>query len=96
MSNTSERYKLYRSSSFKISKAITQEYSTSFYAATYMLPDDIRDAIHSLYGFVRIADEIVDSFHEHDRERVLSDFERDYDDAYRISQTNTYALSLRA
>lgn len=84
MSNSSERYKLYRSSSFKISKTITKDYSTSFYAATYILPNDIRDAIHSLYGFVRIADEIVDSFHEQDQEKVLRDFERDYDEAYRL------------
>lgn len=84
MSNSSERYQLYRSCSFKISKAITQEYSTSFYAATDMLPEDIRDAIHSLYGFVRIADEIVDSFHEHDQEKLLREFEQDYDEAYRV------------
>ena len=96
MSNTNERYKLYRSCSFKTSKTITQEYSTSFYAATDMLPEDIRDAIHSLYGFVRIADEIVDSFHEHDREKLLRDFERDYDEAYRMGiSTNPILYSFQ-
>ena len=61
-----------------------------------MLPEDIRDAIHSLYGFVRIADEIVDSFHEHDREKLLRDFERDYDEAYRMGiSTNPILYSFQ-
>jgi phytoene/squalene synthetase len=46
--------------SFKCSKLVTKNYSTSFSLAVYML-SPVRDAIYSIYGFVRFADEIVDS-----------------------------------
>lgn len=64
--------------SFKCSKLITQNYSTSFSIAVKMLSPTIRDAIYSIYGFVRFADEIVDSFHEYDKEMLLTDFEKEY------------------
>jgi phytoene synthase len=46
--------------------------------AVYMLAPSIRDAIYSVYGFVRFADEIVDSFHGYDKENLINDFEAEY------------------
>jgi len=64
--------------SFKCSKLVTKNYSTSFSLAVYMLSPNIRDAIYSIYGFVRFADEIVDSFHDYDKERLINEFEEEY------------------
>jgi phytoene/squalene synthetase len=64
--------------SFKCSKIVTKNYSTSFSLAVYMLAPSIRDAIYSIYGFVRFADEIVDSFHGFDKENLIADFEKEY------------------
>ena len=44
------------------SQAVTQAYSTSFYSSVSMLDPSIQSHIHNIYGFVRLADEIVDSF----------------------------------
>lgn len=68
--------------SFKCSKLVTKSYSTSFSLAVYMLSPSIRDAIYSIYGFVRFADEIVDSFHGFDKENLINDFEKEYYKAY--------------
>jgi phytoene synthase len=43
-----------------------------------MLAPSIRDGIYSIYGFVRFADEIVDSFHDYDKENLINDFEKEY------------------
>jgi 15-cis-phytoene synthase len=64
--------------SFKCSKLVTKSYSTSFSLAVKMLDPSIREAIYSIYGFVRFADEIVDSFHDFEKETLLTDFENDY------------------
>ena len=56
------------------SKAVTNAYSTSFSMATKMLAPSIRQDIYNIYGFVRFADEIVDSFHDYDKENLLNDF----------------------
>jgi 15-cis-phytoene synthase len=64
--------------SFKCSKLVTKSYSTSFSLAVYMLSPSIRNAIYSVYGFVRFADEIVDSFHGYDKEKLINDFEIEY------------------
>jgi phytoene synthase len=69
---------LFDAVSFKCSKLITQNYSTSFSLAVKMLPPSIRDAIYSIYGFVRFADEIVDSFHDYDKENLINDFEKEH------------------
>lgn len=68
--------------SFKCSKLVTKNYSTSFSLAVYMLSPIIRDAIYSIYGFVRFADEIVDSFHGFDKEELINDFEKEYYKSY--------------
>ena len=57
--------------------AVTNAYSTSFSLATKMLAPSIRQDIYNIYGFVRLADEIVDSFHEYDKEVLLDHFTRD-------------------
>ncbi|MEG2100950.1 MAG: phytoene/squalene synthase family protein [Flavobacterium sp.] len=64
--------------SFKCSKLVTKNYSSSFSIAVKMLSPSIRDAIYSIYGFVRFADEIVDSFHDYEKESLIDDFEKEY------------------
>lgn len=56
------------------SKAVTNAYSTSFSMATKMLAPSIRQDIYNIYGFVRLADEIVDSFHDYDKKKLLDEF----------------------
>lgn len=63
------------------SKAVTNAYSTSFSLATKMLSNSIRQDIYNIYGFVRFADEIVDSFHDYNKEVLFNNFERDLEDA---------------
>lgn len=64
--------------SVNCSKLVTRSYSTSFSMAVKMLAPSIRDAIYSIYGFVRFADEIVDSFHAYDKVKLIEQFEQDY------------------
>ena len=68
---------LFDSVSHDCSRLVTNAYSTSFSMATKMLDSYIRNHIYNLYGFVRFADEIVDTFHKHDKEKLLNDFEID-------------------
>ncbi|MDG1174768.1 MAG: phytoene/squalene synthase family protein [Flavobacteriales bacterium] len=63
--------------SFESSKIVTNNYSTSFSLAVKMLSSRIQDDIHAIYGFVRFADEIVDTFHDYDKETLINEFERD-------------------
>lgn len=63
--------------SHQCSKAVTNSYSTSFSLATKMLAQSIRQDIYNIYGFVRFADEIVDSFHDYDKESLFNRFEED-------------------
>jgi phytoene synthase len=63
------------------SRIITQTYSTSFSMATKMLSNSIRQDIYNIYGFVRLADEIVDSFHNYDKEALFVQFEADLESA---------------
>ena len=65
---------LFDTYSFKASKHVTKLYSTSFYAGVRFLDEKIRNDIHGIYGFVRFADEIVDSFHQQDKEQLLNEF----------------------
>lgn len=59
------------------SKTVTEKYSTSFSSAIRLLHADLRTPIFNIYGFVRFADEIVDTFHEFDKETLLAEFKRD-------------------
>jgi phytoene synthase len=72
---------LYSDVSFKISKVVTHSYSTSFSIAVRFLQPELRKAIYSIYGFVRFADEIVDTFQNHNKKFLLEKFERDYYEA---------------
>ncbi|WP_313216127.1 phytoene/squalene synthase family protein [Soonwooa sp.] len=58
--------------SYSVSKITTQKYSTSFSLGILALKPSIRNAIYAIYGYVRLADEIVDSFHEYDKEKLLN------------------------
>lgn len=60
------------------SKLVTKRYSTSFSLAVKMLSTSIRTDIYNIYGFVRFADEIVDTFHDYDKAQLLDNFEKDY------------------
>jgi 15-cis-phytoene synthase len=60
--------------SHNCSKITTQTYSTSFSSAIRMLHPSIHEPIYDIYGFVRFADEIVDTFHEHNKHELLAQF----------------------
>lgn len=68
---------LYDNLSVKVSKLTTKTYSTSFSLGIYFLNNRLRDAIYSVYGFVRVADEIVDSFEGFDKHYLLKKFKED-------------------
>ncbi|MBC8051585.1 MAG: phytoene/squalene synthase family protein [Sphingobacteriaceae bacterium] len=72
--NTVAQFDLFAS---KCSDSVTKQYSTSFYSAIQLLKLDIRNPICSIYGMVRLADEIVDTFHEFDKKQLLDDFRKD-------------------
>jgi phytoene synthase len=59
------------------SRLVTERYSTSFSSAIRLLHKDLRSPVYNIYGFVRFADEIVDSFHDHDKEGLLEQFRKE-------------------
>ena len=63
------------------SRITTQRYSTSFSSAIRLLHSDMRTPIYNIYGFVRFADEIVDTFHDHEKHALLEQFKRETYDA---------------
>jgi len=69
---------LFDSSSLRCSELVTKSYSTSFSLGIKMFAPAIRPHIYAIYGFVRYADEIVDSFHEYEQEEMLMEFDNDY------------------
>jgi phytoene synthase len=68
---------LFNKASIRCSRAITRSYSTSFTLAISCLDKEIRDPIHSVYGFVRFADEIVDTFRGVNNKILLERFKED-------------------
>ncbi|MCX8080954.1 MAG: phytoene/squalene synthase family protein [Bacteroidia bacterium] len=68
---------LYDQTSFGISKLITRNYSTSFSLGIRFLAERFRKPIYAIYGFVRVADEIVDSFHDYNKKELLEKFRAD-------------------
>ncbi|MEO8720030.1 MAG: phytoene/squalene synthase family protein [Ginsengibacter sp.] len=68
---------LFDNLSVQISKKTTETYSTSFSLGIYFLKNSLRNAIYSIYGFVRIADEIVDSFDGYDQQYLLEKFKEE-------------------
>jgi phytoene/squalene synthetase len=73
--------KLFDTVSFACSVKVTKAYSTSFSSAVKMLAPSIRQDIYNIYGFVRFADEIVDSFHDYNKEVLFEKFENELEDA---------------
>lgn len=68
---------LYDVVSYKSSKLITRHYSTSFSLGIRLLKKEFHNPIYAIYGFVRIADEIVDTFHDYDKTLLLAELKRD-------------------
>ena len=69
--------KLYYTTSYRCSKLITQAYSTSFSLGIRLFKSAFRNPIYAVYGFVRYADEIVDTFHDFDKKALLDRFRQD-------------------
>jgi phytoene/squalene synthetase len=67
---------LYTDISKECSRYTTKKYSTSFSSAIFLLHKDLRQPIYDIYGFVRLADEIVDSFHQFDKVNLLNEFKQ--------------------
>ena len=72
---------LFHTTSENCSRIITENYSTSFSSAIRMLHKDLRTPIFNIYGFVRFADEIVDTFHDYDKAALLEQFKKETYDA---------------
>ncbi len=68
---------LFDAISNECSKNVTKRYSTSFASAIKLLHFDLRRSIYNIYGFVRFVDEIVDTFHDYDKEELLSSFKQE-------------------
>jgi phytoene/squalene synthetase len=68
---------LYLKNALQISKDTTKNYSTSFSLGVGLLGKEIRDAIYGIYGYVRFADEIVDTFYDQDQQALLEDFRQE-------------------
>ena len=73
--------KIFDEVSYSCSEKVTKTYSTSFSLATRLLSKNIRRDIYNIYGFVRFADEIVDSFHDYDKKELFKDFSIDLNKA---------------
>ena len=72
---------LFHTTSENCSRIITENYSTSFSSAIRMLHKDLRTPIFNIYGFVRFADEIEDTFHDYDKAALLEQFKKETYDA---------------
>lgn len=69
--------RLFHELSQECSKCTTEKYSTSFSSAVKLLHNDLRAPIYNIYGFVRFADEIVDTFHQYQKEELLLEFKKE-------------------
>ena len=78
--------------SYKVSELITKRYSTSFSLATSLLEKEKQRAIYAIYGFVRLADEIVDSFHGYDKAFLLERLNEDLQYALKNSMSTNMVL----
>lgn len=65
---------LFNEVGYMCSKITTEKYSTSFASSIRLLHKDLRTPVYNIYGFVRFADEIVDTFHDHDQKVLLAEF----------------------
>ncbi|MGY5351453.1 phytoene/squalene synthase family protein [Wenyingzhuangia sp. IMCC45533] len=69
---------LFDSTSYECSQLVTKRYSTSFSMGILLFKPSIRPAIYAIYGFVRYADEIVDTFVDYSQQTLLDEFESEY------------------
>jgi phytoene synthase len=74
---------LFHQVSHQCSRTVTHRYSTSFSSAIRLLHADLRTPICNIYGFVRFADEIVDTFHDFDKPALLEEFKKETFEAIR-------------
>lgn len=72
---------LYDETCLECSKLITKKYSTSFSLGIRAFDKRFHNPIYAIYGFVRYADEIVDTFHEHDKARLIKNFKQETKEA---------------
>jgi len=72
---------LYNKTSYEISKVVTKNYSTSFSLGISAFAPQYRDAIYGIYGFVRIADEIVDTFQGYNQKQLMKNFRKETEEA---------------
>lgn len=70
-------FQLYQNSCVECSELITKRYSTSFSLGIRVFDKEFRNPNYSIYGFVRFADEIVDTFHQYDKKELLDDFRKE-------------------
>lgn len=68
---------LYDETCFECSKVITEKYSTSFSSGIKAFHEELRYPVYAIYGFVRYADEIVDTFHGHNKAQLITDFKQE-------------------
>ena len=68
---------LYARVSRDVSKLVTNSYSTSFSLGIKLIAEELRIPIYNIYGFVRFADEIVDTFHDFDKATLFEEFRQD-------------------
>lgn len=68
---------LFHDVSNECSRITTERYSTSFSSAIKLLHKSLRKDVYNIYGLVRFADEIVDTFHDHDKEKLLLEFKHE-------------------
>ncbi len=68
---------LYNETCFECSKVITEKYSTSFSSGIKAFQPQLRYPVYAIYGFVRYADEIVDTFHDHNKVKLIADFKQE-------------------
>jgi len=88
---------LYNHVSMVASRYTTKAYSTSFSAGIALLHKEIQDPIYAIYGFVRFADEIVDTFHDYDKNLLLKEFKKEtYDSIQRKISMNPILHSFQS
>jgi phytoene synthase len=68
---------IFDKTNYQCSKIVTNNYSTSFSLGIKVLAKKFHDPIYGIYAFVRFADEIVDTFHDHDKKALLEDFKKE-------------------
>ena len=74
------------------SRVTTEKYSTSFASAIKLLHPELRQPVYNIYGFVRFADEIVDTFHDHNKALLLENFKTETFAAIKLAQQANFGV----